>query len=207
MVQKGDATEPKRRGRPRAYDPQAALLRATDTFWKTGYSGTSLDALSAATGMNRPSLYAAFGDKRALYLEALAQYWELSFAAMREALADGRRLREALIDVYEGALSIYFSGDGRPRGCFVVGTAVTEASEDPEIRGSLAAGLNTFDAEFEARLRKARENGELKDDADLAMLAVLATATMHTIAIRARAGATRAELRKIARGAVRVICG
>jgi hypothetical protein len=78
----------------------------------------------------------------------------------------------------------------------VIGTAVTEAVEDPEIRNSLAAGLRTIDADFEARLRTARERGELKDDADPAALAVLASATMHTIAIRARAGAPRAELRE-----------
>ena len=89
----------------------------------------------------------------------------------------------------------------------MIGTAVTEAVEDPEIRNSLAAGLRTIDADFEARLRTARERGELKDDANPAALAVLASATMHTIAIRARAGAPRAELREIARRAVSVICG
>ena len=207
MVQKKSDTEPKRRGRPRAYDPQAALLRATDSFWRAGYTGTSLDEISAATGMNRPSLYAAFGDKRALYLEALAHYWQLSFAAMREPLAEDLALDAALMRVYDGALSIYFSGDGRPRGCFVIGTAVTEAVEDAEIRQSLAAGFKTFDADFEARFRAARAKGELKDDADPAALAVLATATMHTIAIRARAGAPRAELRELARKAISVICG
>jgi AcrR family transcriptional regulator len=207
MVQKKSDAEPKRRGRPRAYDPQAALLRATDTFWRTGYAGTSLDEISAATGMNRPSLYAAFGDKRALYLGALAHYWELSFASMREALAEDLGLEEALMRVYDSALSIYFSGDGRPRGCFVIGTAVTEAIEDSEIRESLTAGFHTFDADFEKRLRAAREKGELKADADPAALAVLATATMHTIAVRARAGVPRAELRELARKAVTVICG
>jgi AcrR family transcriptional regulator len=207
MVQKKNDPEPRRRGRPRAYDPQAALGRATDAFWKTGYAGTSLDDISAATGMNKPSLYAAFGDKHALYLEALAHYWQLAFAAMRKALADDLALDEALMRVYEGQLSIYFSGDGRPRGCFVIGTAVTEAVEDREIRNSLMAGFRTFDSDFEARFRTAREKGELKDDADPAALAVLATATMHTIAIRARAGAPRAALKELARKAVGVICG
>jgi TetR/AcrR family transcriptional regulator, copper-responsive repressor len=207
MVQKKSSVEPRRRGRPRAYDPQEALLQVTDAFWKAGYSGTSLDEISAATGMNRPSLYAAFGDKRALYLEALAHYWELSFAAMREALGEDLPLDEALMRVYNGALSIYFSGKGRPRGCFVVGTAVTEANEDPEIRRSVAAGFRTFDADFEARFQTALEKGEIKADADPTALAVLATATMHTIAIRARAGVPRAELRELARKAVKVICG
>jgi AcrR family transcriptional regulator len=207
MVQKKCKTEPKRRGRPRAYDPQAALQRATDAFWRAGYSGTSLDEISAATGMNRPSLYAAFGDKHALYSEALARYWEISLAATREALAGDRPLDEALMLAYEAALSMYFPGEGNPRGCFVMGTAVTEAVVDPDIRESLAVGLHTIDADFEARFRIARERGELGNDADPAALAFLASATMQSIAIRARAGIPRAELRELAGKAVTIICG
>ena len=206
MVQKFSDTPPRGRGRPRAYDAQAAVLQATDSFWKAGYAGTSYEDIAAVTGMNRPSLYAAFGDKRALYLQALARYWQLAFADMRDALAGDLALDQALMRVYDGALSIYFSGDGRPRGCFVIGTAVTEAFEDPEIRQSLAAGIQTFDADFAARFRSAHEKGELTETADPAALAVLATATMHSIAIRARAGASRAELRELARKAVAVIC-
>jgi len=207
MVQKKIEAEPKRRGRPRAYDPQAALQQATERFWRTGYAGTSLDEISAATGMNRPSLYAAFGDKHALYLEALAHYWRLAFADMHEALAEDLPLDEALMRVYDGALSIYFSGDGHPRGCFVLGTAVTEAAEDSDVRNSLAAGFHKFDTDFEARLRTAIEQGELAADADPAALAVIATATMHTIAIRARSGTPRDDLRALARKAITIICG
>lgn len=207
MARKTSKTGPARRGRPPAYDAQAALKRATDTFWKTGYSGTSLDKVAAATGMSPPSLYAVFGNKHALYLEALARYWDISLAATREALAGDHPLNEALMLAFDAALSIYFSGKGHARGCFVVGTAVTEAAEDAAIRKSVAAGLRAIDADFEARFRLAQEKGELKRDADPATLAILAAATMHTIAIRARAGASRAELREIARKAVDVICG
>jgi len=196
-----------RRGRPRAYDPQTALQQATDAFWKNGYAGTSLDDIAAATGMNRPSLYAAFGDKQRLYLKALAHYWELRFAEIRAALAGDQALDAALMGVYEAALSLYFSGNNRPRGCFVIGTAVTEAVEDSEVRHSLAAGIHAFDADFAARFRRAQEKGELKSNADPAALAVLATATMHTIAIRARAGIPRSELRELAHKAVTLICG
>ncbi len=207
MVQNSDDTPPKRRGRPRAYDAAAAMRQATDSFWRTGYAGTSYKDIAAVTGMNRPSLYAAFGDKRALYLEVLAQYWQRSLADMRAALAGDLPLDETLMRVYDGALSIYFSGDGRPRGCFVIGTAVTEAVEDAEIRNSLAAGLQSFDTDFETRFRAAQAQGALKPEADPAALALLATATMHTIAIRARAGVPRAALREAARKAVGVLCG
>jgi AcrR family transcriptional regulator len=207
MAKKTTETGEVRRGRPRAYDVQAALKQATDTFWRTGYAGTSLDSIASATGMSPPSLYAAFGNKHGLYLEALARYWELSLTATREALAEDRPLAEALMSAYEAALSIYFSGRGSARGCFVLGTAVTEAAEDAAIRTSVARGLRAIDADFEARFRLAVERGELKPDADPAALAVVASATMHSIAIRARAGARRTELTELARKAVSVICG
>src|SRR4051794_23630871 len=76
--------EPKRRGRPRAYQPEEALGRALDLFRKGGFAATSLDDLSAATGMNRPSLYGAFGDKRELYIKSYARYRADSRAAMAE---------------------------------------------------------------------------------------------------------------------------
>ena len=76
-----------RRGRPRTYDPGEALERATEAFWRQGYSATSLDALSEATRMNRPSLYGAFGDKHALYTTALERY-----------IAEGRSQMEAALD-------------------------------------------------------------------------------------------------------------
>lgn len=206
MVQKELGGEPKRRGRPRAYDPQAAIGNAIDAFWEKGYSGTSLDDVTATTGMNRPSLYAAFGDKHALYLKALDHYLQLGFVAMREALACERSLVDELMRVYERALDIYFSG-ARPRGCFAIGTATTEAVEDAEIRAVFAAGLHALDEGFEARIRAACEGGEIAGDADPATLAILASATLHTIAIRARAGTSRTELRELARKAVTAICG
>lgn len=202
------STEGKARGRPRAYDPQTALQQALGVFWNTGYSGASLDSIATAAGMNRPSLYAAFGDKHALYIKALEQYWEFAAASMREALTDLELpLAEALQRFYEGQLSIYFSGDGQPRGCFAIGTATTEAVEDPEIREVLSDRLSRLDADLEVRLQAAKNAGELKGDADPAALAVLASSLLHSISIRARAGKSRAELTALARQAIRVICG
>jgi TetR/AcrR family transcriptional regulator, copper-responsive repressor len=206
MVQKNQAAEPKRRGRPRAYDPETALNRATEAFWKTGYAGTSLDDLAAATGMNRPSLYAAFGDKHALYLTALRRYWDLGLAAMEEALPDEVSLPDGLMRVYDKALGMYFPGKGRPRGCFGIGTAATESVEDGEIRAVFADGLRRIEARFEARFRRARQSGELRAGADPATLAMLAAAVLHSLALRARAGTPRRELEDMARKMVSVIC-
>ena len=199
---------PKRIGRPRAYDPETALRRATDRFWKGGYSGTSLDDISAETGMNRPSLYAAFGDKRRLYLKALEAYWQVSQRVVREALADeGLALEAALMRAYDAQLRLYVSDDGLARGCFVVGTGVTEALEDGDIRASVAEGFRGLDAAFEARFRRAQEKGELEEGADPAALAMLASAVLHSLAIRMRTGTPYAALQDIVRQVVSMICG
>src|SRR5258708_33880067 len=125
MVQKTQ-TAP-RRGRPRAYDPDTALRQATAAFWGAGYSATSLYDLCAATGMNRPSLYGAFGDKRALYRHALQHYRATARVAMGEALLADQPLADALRRFYRAALGFYFSGEGHARGCFLIGTTLTEA--------------------------------------------------------------------------------
>ena len=127
---------------------------------------------------------------------------------MHEALTDTTLpLRDALMRFYEGQLSIYFSGDGQPRGCFAIGTATTEAVEDAEIREVLSERLSRLDADLETRLRTAIDSGELKADVDAAALAVLASSLLHSISIRARAGKSREELTELARNAVGVMCG
>lgn len=210
MVQK-DKTAPKqeakRRGRPRAYDTEQALNQATRAFWRAGFSGTSLDTLSDMTGMNRPSLYGAFGDKRALYLATLEGYIARGRQGMEEALAFDRPLQEVLMRMYDGALSLYIPEKGTARGCFMIGTAATEAVGDAEIRSRLADGLRGFDRVLEARLQHAQLQGELDATADPTVLARIASAILHTLAIRSRAGDTRASLRATAEAAVQLICG
>ena len=195
----------KQRGRPRAYDPDKALTDAQDAFWKKGYSATSLDELSAATGMNRPSLYGAFGDKHAIYLKTLERYVEAARHAMHEELDVSRPLETGLRRVYERALSIYFSGNDGARGCFMIGTAATEAVTDAEIRSILSEGLRELDRIFEARLRHAQTQGELDAAADPVMLAAIASGIFHTLAVRARAGFTRASLQELAYAAIRLM--
>ena len=203
MVQKSSG----RRGRPRAYDPDTALARAMAVFWAAGYASSSLDDITAGTGMNRPSLYGAFGDKHALYLQTLERYRSLARAGLDEALADDRPVREALRRVYDAALALYYSGAGDARGCFLIGTALTESVGDPEVRKTLRDALNEIDAAFEARIRSARDAGELPHDADPPMLARLASAVLHTLAIRSRAGEPRKALEAMLDPALDLICG
>src|ERR671936_3062653 len=96
--------EPKRRGRPRAYEPDVALGKALDLFRKRGFAATSLDDLSAATGMNRPSLYGAFGDKRELYIKSYQRYRDDARAAMIDIFRNEQPLRERLKRIYAIAL-------------------------------------------------------------------------------------------------------
>ena len=204
MVQK-KTSEPKRRGRPRAYDPAQALARAADTFWKAGYAGTSLDDLSEATGMNRPSLYAAFGDTRDLYLQTLEHYREESRALARAALADDPPLKVFLKRFYDKALDLYL--DDGPRGCYSIGTAATVAAVDDQVRAFLADSMRSTDSFLKHQIEKAKQRGEIGRDADPAALAYLASGTLHTLAVRTRAGLPRKELDALADAAIGVICG
>jgi AcrR family transcriptional regulator len=202
MVQKKE-NEPKRRGRPRAYNPQTAIARAAETFWKAGYAGTSLDDLVEATGMNRPSLYAAFGDKRDLYLKTLEYYREEGRELARAAIADDPPLRVFLKRFYDKALDLYL--DEGPRGCYSIGTAATVAAVDDKVRAFLAESMHTTDGFLKHQIEQAKERGEIAPDADPAALAYLATATLHTLAIRSRAGLPRKELDKLVDAAINVI--
>ncbi len=202
-----DAAEPKRRGRPRAYQPEIALGKALDLFRKDGFAGTSLDELSAATGMNRPSLYGAFGDKRDLYIKSYARYRADARAAMIDIFRGELPIRQRLARIYAVALDIYLSGEEGPRGCFTVMTAASEAVFDSEIRAMVLDGFAELDRAFAGCFRQAREKGELPDGADATVLAHLASATVHTLAIRSRARVPRKELEAIVKGAIDVMVG
>ena len=202
---KPDAVAPKRRGRPRGYQPEIALGKALDLFRKDGFAATSLDDLSAATGMNRPSLYGAFGDKRELYIKSYARYRADARAAMIDIFSDELPIRRRLERIFAVALDIYLSGDAGPRGCFTVMTAASEAVSDPEIRAMVLEGLSELDKAFTACFRLAKENGELPQTADPVVLARLASATIHSIAVRARARVPRKELEAIVKGAIDVM--
>jgi AcrR family transcriptional regulator len=157
--------------------------------------------------MNRPSLYGAFGDKRELFIKSYQRYREDARAAMAGIFRDELPIRQRLARIYAVALDIYLSGDAGPRGCFTVMTAASEAVSDPDIRAMVLEGFAELDKAFAACFRRAREKGELPASADPATLAQLASATIHTIAIRARARTPRGELEAIVNGAIDLMVG
>ncbi len=183
LVQKTD----KPRGRPRSFDPDVALRSAGERFRTQGFAATSLDDLVDATGLARPSLYAAFGDKKALYLAALAgtaARAEKAFAA----LADSRpTLREAVTNILTFTIEGYLTGERGPSGCIVISTAPPEATTDPEVRAALARFIAMEDERTADILRAA---GSTSPEAHGRLIA----AVIHSLSVRARAGATRAEM-------------
>src|SRR5271156_1394273 len=196
----------RRRGRPPSYDRDLALGAIRDVFWDRGFSATSLDDIAAAAGMNRPSLYGAFGDKREMYLAALRMLAVESGREFQKAL-EAPTLREALEALYVRAIQDYTSGKGSPRGCLVICTAVTEATGDPVIRSALAGILAELDSVVAVRIARAQAEGDRCTGGDAKVLARVATSVLHSVAVRARAGARRSELLTIARAAAELIVG
>jgi AcrR family transcriptional regulator len=208
MVQKSEPAESaKRRGRPRGYDPDTALRQATGAFWDRGFAGASLDDLSAATGMNRPSLYGAFGDKQALFRAALDAYMDQSRARMTEAFRAGGTLRQTLERTYRAALDIYLSGEVGGRGCFVVSAGLGQAVVDPQVRQTVVDGLHELDLGFVRLMERAQKAGDLSPDLDAKTLGKTASLLMNALSVRARAGETREELEASLTAAVDLICG
>jgi AcrR family transcriptional regulator len=157
--------------------------------------------------MNRPSLYGAFGDKRELYIKSYQRYREDARASMVAIFREEMPVRQRLERIYASALNIYLSGETGPRGCFTVVTAASEAVGDPEIRAMVLDGLAELDKAFASCFRRGKEKGELPESADPAVLAQLASATIHTVAIRSRARVPRKELEAIVSGAIDVMVG
>ncbi len=157
--------------------------------------------------MNRPSLYAAFGDKRALYLSLLDRYTAAADQAIAREFDAEQPLAKALTRFYQHALSLYLPAEGAARGCFLIGTAVSEAAADAQVREKLGQALGGFSSALEKRLRRAQAQGEIDATADAAGLAGIASAVLHSLAVRSRAGDSRASLNAMIGTAVRLICG
>ena len=194
------------RGRPRQYTREQAMAGAVDVFSRKGFSGASLDELALAMDMNRPSIYNAFGDKEAVYRQALQFFVEHLRAAMRELVIDEPDLKTALTNGYLTALKVYFA-EQPARGCFMFCTAPVEAINHPDIHADMAALIEEIDTLFATRLREAQRAGHYPPDADIKSMAKLAQGVLHTLAIRARAGESQASLRKLVKAAVELLCG
>ena len=170
-------------------------------FWEQGYAGTSLDELSAATGMARPSLYAAFGDKRSLFERAVERFRQRMASEAGGALQHPE-LVTALTRFYSAALGIYAEPDGTARGCLVFSVAPVEAAHDDALRTHVARAVRELDAALSARFQRAIDEGELPAERDAGALGSMAAALLHSLSVRARTGTSRRGMLKFVRQGV-----
>jgi AcrR family transcriptional regulator len=190
------------RGRPRAFITDEVLDRVRVVFMEKGFAGASLDDLAAASGLNRPSLYAAFGDKEQLYIHTLRFYGARSIEGLDAILAEKGTIQNRLGKVYRASIDLYTAPPHRP-GCLIVGTAAVEAPTHPRI-AAVAAELLVA---IETSLERAFATSGLPPTPTPAARARMAGAILYAIAIRARLGTKAVELRAFAASMVQAICG
>jgi AcrR family transcriptional regulator len=189
------------KGRPREFDVEVALACALDVFWRKGYEGTSLPDLTRAMGINRPSLYAAFGNKEALFRKVLDRYAEGPAAYVRSALAEptARAVAQRLLG---GAVELLADPQG-PRGCLMVHGALACGESAEAVRRELAARRAASEVAVRERFERARADGDLPAGADPADLARYVVTVVGGMSVQAAGGATREELRRVAEMALR----
>lgn len=175
------------RGRPRSFDRDEALRLAMQVFWNKGYEGTTMADLTAAIGVKAPSLYAAFGDKNALFREAIDFYSATTAIGPINALKEGKGMREDLHNMLQTSVALY-ADPANGKGCMVVVSAINCAPENAAHAEEMTARRQKKRQELVKRFRKAQEQNELSADADIDGLADFYTAVLHGLSLSARDG-------------------
>ena len=195
---------PRSKGRPRSFDRAKALEAALRTFWKLGYEPASVPELCSAMGVNPPSMYAAFGSKAALFIEAMEHYersyWE---EPGRRFLAEPD-LRRAVAGYFDDAARILLSPE-TPCGCMVVLAAVNLADSAGKVAQAVRRLRMATKEMFARRLRQAVGEGQIPPDADVATLAGTLNALLEGLSLQARDGLSQNELRAMAAHAASLI--
>ena len=188
-------------GRPRAFDVEQALDRALEVFWRKGYEAATICDLTAAMGINPPSLYAAFGNKEGLFRKALDRYYELRTAFWEEALAapTARQTAETLLR----GTAKFLCDPCHPKGCLAVHGALATDEEADCIRQELERRRATNQVAIRERLKRAKREGDLPSDSDPAALARFLATVIEGMAVQAASGASRKDLERVAETALR----
>ncbi|CAM2158743.1 HTH-type transcriptional repressor ComR (plasmid) [Pararobbsia alpina] len=193
---------PRPRGRPRSFDETRALEKATQMFWSKGYDGVTIDDLVAGMGVGRPSLYAIFGDKRAIFLRVLQGYAERKGAAAAKALLSPQSLRDAIPGFLRYAVESA-TEKGSARGCLLL--CVAPLVDDPEVRQFLQNAATGGVALVEGRFRDAISAGEIPSDFPVAPRAIQVTDLARGLTMRAQLGTPRKTLLKDAEEAADLV--
>lgn len=187
----------KTRGRPREFDRQQALEQALKIFWEKGYEPASISELCSAMGINPPSLYAAFGNKAQLFLEAVRQYERTYWTVPNQRLLEEPNLNKAIKDYFDSAANILLSPNA-PCGCLVTLGAVNISEGETEIISELKKLRNDTRSLFAERLRMAIQAGEIPPEIDVPALSGALNAFLEGLALQAREGLFLSELKAMA---------
>lgn len=188
-------------GRPREFDTEQALDQATKLFWRKGYEGTSLSDLTDELGITRPSLYAAFGNKEALFRLAIDRY-EAKAGAYRTRALTATTAYAMARQLLDGAADLH--GDkNNPAGCLGVHGALACSEDADAIRQELSSRRRAGEKAIRQRLERAKAEGDLPADSNPADLARFLSVIIYGITVQAVGGATRAELRRVAEVALK----
>jgi AcrR family transcriptional regulator len=182
----------KPRGRPLAFNQEEALNKALNVFWSHGYEGTSMAELTAALGINKPSIYAAFGNKEALFRKALARYRAGPIAFVGEAMK-APTARQAVESLLTNAVD-FFSDKSKPNGCMIVQGALTCGQSSSTIQQELIAYRGNFETTLINRFELAKAQGDLSSDVNSKQLAKYIATIHQGMSVQATSGATREEL-------------
>jgi AcrR family transcriptional regulator len=189
------------RGRPRAFDPDAALERAMHVFWAKGYEGAALSDLTRAMRINRPSLYAAFGNKEELFRKVLDRYMDGPLAYFGKALA-APKARDVVEQIFFGAAKM--AGDPRiPAGCLMVQGALAVGDAARSVRKEAAGRRAAGEVALRRRLQRAKREGDLAKNADPIELARYVMTVLRGMAVQGADGASPAQLCRVAQMALR----
>jgi AcrR family transcriptional regulator len=195
------ASEVRKAGRPLSFDRDAALNKAMLLFWRSGYEATSLNDLTAALGITAPSIYAAFGDKKRLFLEAVDRY--LSGPVTSETIIkQAATARDAARGLLEASV-IGFTGDDTPPGCLLASSAISCSASAADVQASLAQRRRQIEGWLRDKIDVAIKAGELTPSASADALAGHIMAVIQGLSTLARDGADREKLSAIANAAMR----
>jgi AcrR family transcriptional regulator len=198
MKSKTVAAQP---GRPRAFAPDAALERAMHVFWAKGYEGAALSDLTRAMRINRPSLYAAFGNKEQLFRKVLDRYVDGPLSYFGKALA-APKARDVVEQIFLGAARMA-SDPKLPAGCLMVQGALACGDAARSVQKETAARRTASEVALRRRLQRARREGDLPKNADPAELARYVMTLLHGMAVQGADGAKGDQLRRVAQVALR----
>ena len=199
------ADPPRRRGRPRAYDAEQALARATDAFWRAGFASTSLDDLSAATGMNRPSLYGAFGDKHGLFLRTLDDYIGSALDGVRAQLRDPAYSAYDRLTRHIRTQAREIAADKSRRGCMMAKSAAELSATDEAVERAVGHAYATWLTELVDCIKEAQRDGTIDKKQNPQALATTVLAFMRGQEALHKAGVKSAQLKASAEQMIALI--